>query len=275
MINTNSYLCKNDEQEEERPCLLEMPVCNNSSRFFRAVCLRNVQMSREQRKANEIDCDARVNNFQYKQQNDIKLTLIITWHQPITLPRTSNHWNQSLFLLPEISNKNEWKNCKQREREREREREGERERDWLMRLTCFSSWSIWQYTGIMACDSAHAITTQQNNHLGPIVGLWSQCKYTTDLFKTTFMTEFLKPILMGLLSKCLLLLPEISNKKRMRELHRERERKRERERERERKRERESDWLNWPAFHLDQSDITLVSWPAIQHMISPHNKTII
>ena len=140
-----------------------MPVCNNSSWFFRAVCFRNVQMSSEQRKANAIDCDARVNNVQYKQQNDIKLTLIITWHQPITLPRTSNHWNQSLLLLPEISIK-KWL----KELHPQRERERERERDWLMRLTCFSSWSIWQYTGIMACDSAHAITTQQNNHFGPI-----------------------------------------------------------------------------------------------------------
>ena len=59
-----------------------------------------------------------------------------------------------------------------------------------MRLTYFSSWSIWHYTGIMACNPAHAITTQQNNHLVPIIGLWSQCKYATDLFKTAFITEY-------------------------------------------------------------------------------------
>ena len=163
MINTNSYLCKNDEQEEERPCLLEMPLCNNSSRFFSAVCLRNVQMSREQRKANEIDCDARVNNFQYKQQNDIKLTLIITWHQPITLPRTSNHWNQSLFLLPEISNKNEWKNCKQREREREREgggRERERLTDAVDLLFILINLTIHWYHGLRFSTCYHHTTKQ-------------------------------------------------------------------------------------------------------------------
>ena len=157
MINTNSYLCKNDEQEEERPCLLEMPVCNNSSRFFRAVCLRNVQMSREQRKANEIDCDARVNNFQYKQQNDIKLTLIITWHQPITLPRTSNHWNQSL-LSPEISNKSEWKNCTHRERERERERE--RLTDSVDQLFILINLTLHWYHGLQFSTCYHNTTKQ-------------------------------------------------------------------------------------------------------------------
>ena len=135
---------------------------------------------------------------------------------------------------------------RERERERERDRQTDRQRDWLMWLTCFSSWWMWHYTRIIACNSAHAIPTQQNNHSGPIVGLWSQCKYTTNLFTTTFITELLKPILMALLSQCLLLLPEISNKKRMREMHRERER----------ERERETDWLtrltcfsSWSMWH--------------------------
>ena len=163
MINTNSYLCKNDEQEEERPCLLEMPLCNNSSRFFSAVCLRNVQISSEQWKANAINCDARVNNFQYKQQNDIKLTLIITWHQPITLPRTSNHWirNQSLFLLPEISNKKWMKELQaEREREREREREAERLTDAVDLLFILINLTIHWYHGLQFSTCYHHKTKQ-------------------------------------------------------------------------------------------------------------------
>ena len=82
----------------------------------------------------------------------------------------------------------------------------------------------------MACNSAHAITTQQNNHLRPIVGLWSQCKYTTDLFRTTFMTELLKPI-------CIIIARNKQQKANERTAQRERERQRERDRERERERE--------------------------------------
>ena len=81
---------------------------------------------------------------------------------------------------------------RERQRERDREREREREkRDWLTDLIdlllILINLTLHWYHGLQFC---YHHTTKQSFRAFDHNGLWSECKYTTDLFKTAFITEY-------------------------------------------------------------------------------------